>query len=189
MLKINDFKTKHELRKYAKNVRSELDMQFISSKIVDNIKNQPFFEKAENILIFYPFNSEPNLLGLMVSTGKNWFLPRVDLKNQILTIHPFQSNLNLVKNKWGVPEPSEDNKITDHAIIDLVAVPALMADRSGHRLGYGAGFYDRFLPSLSKSCVKFIPVPDELFVDCLPCDVWDIQVDWVITESGTAGVI
>jgi 5-formyltetrahydrofolate cyclo-ligase len=58
-----------------------------------------------------------------------------------------------------------------------------MADKNGHRLGYGAGFYDRFIPGLNENCLKIVPVPDKLFVDSLPYDHWDIPVNIVITEK------
>ena len=58
-----------------------------------------------------------------------------------------------------------------------------MADRKNFRLGYGGGFYDRFLPSLSPDCVKIAPVAAELLVEKLPVEGFDIPVDFVVTQN------
>ena len=90
----------------------------------------------------------------------------------------------LIENKWGIPEPdplsSEEAAVAD---IDLVIVPLLAYDLKGHRVGYGAGFYDRFLADCR----------DETLIVGLshfdPEDQWiksedyDIDLDWCITSN------
>jgi 5-formyltetrahydrofolate cyclo-ligase len=105
------------------------------------------------------------------------------MQNRSLIIHKYQYGNPLIINKWGIAEPCCDLEEIDIAIIDMAIIPALMADKNGNRLGYGAGFYDRFIPGLRKDCLTITPVADELFVDSLPYDHWDIPVDYVITSS------
>jgi 5-formyltetrahydrofolate cyclo-ligase len=176
-------KTKQDFRKYAKDLRSRLDVSRISTEICDNFKNPDFYKFSKNILSFYPFNNEIDLRELYKDNSKNWYLPRVDSDSRGLIIHRYQDGDTLIKSKWGVYEPFDEQKIVDPAIIDVVIIPALMADKYGFRLGYGAGFYDRFIPGLRKDCLKVVPVPEELFVESLPRDHWDIPVDKIITQK------
>ncbi|MDD3012418.1 MAG: 5-formyltetrahydrofolate cyclo-ligase [Candidatus Gastranaerophilales bacterium] len=175
--------SKKALRDNAKNLRTNLDMADISCKILQNIKKQDFYSDAKHILSFYPFNNEVDLRGLYKDSSKNWYLPRVEMNHKSLIIHGYRNGDTLVKNKWGVYEPCCDLKETDIKQFNMIIIPALMADKNGHRLGYGAGFYDRFIPGLNKECLKIVPVPDKLFVDSLPFDHWDIPVNIVVTEK------
>lgn len=177
-----NFQTKKEYRNYAKKLRAELDIEKISFSICEKIKNQDFYLKSQNILGFYPFNSEISLIELYKDNSKNWFLPSITQEKEMF-VHSYKYGDKLVENRFKVPEPLtlRENNLEK---IDLIFVPALMADKNGYRLGYGAGYYDRFLPNLKKSCTKIVPLPERLFVENLPSDEFDIPVDIVITENG-----
>lgn len=180
---ISDFTNKKEYRTYAKELRAGLDMVKISYFICENIKEQDFYINSKNILGFYPFNSEADLTELYKDDSKNWFLPSINPSKKEMFIHPYKYYDILIENKFRVPEP-----ITPHEenleIIDMIIVPALMADKSGHRLGYGAGYYDRFLSKIKHSCIKVVPLPEELFVDALPYDELDVPADIILSEKG-----
>jgi 5-formyltetrahydrofolate cyclo-ligase len=182
MTTISDFQTKKELRIFAKKRRAELDIDNISFGICKNIKKLSVFENAKNIMGFYPFNSEIDLTELYKDSSKIWLLPSVNLSTKEMFVHPYVYDDILVENKYRVAEPINKH-ISNLEIIDIVITPALMADKCGYRLGYGAGFYDRFLPKLDSNCIKILPVPEEFFIDKLPCDEFDIPVDFVVTEK------
>jgi 5-formyltetrahydrofolate cyclo-ligase len=177
-----NYKTKSEYRIYAKKLRTELDIKKISVLISKRVIAQNFYKKSKNILGFYPFNSEISLIELFKDDSKNWFLPSIDEVSKEIFIHPYKYGDKLVKNKFNVPEPVTE-KENDLKKIDLVFVPALMVDKKGYRLGYGAGYYDRFLPLLKDTCVKIVPITEELFVESLPYDDFDVPVDIVVTEK------
>lgn len=179
---IINFKNKKEYRNYAKNLRANLDIQKISFLICENIKKQEFYKKSQNILGFYPINSEINLTDLYKDRSKKWFLPSVGASTKELFVHPYKYDDKLVENKLKVPEPITA-KENDLEKLDLIFVPALMADKYGYRLGYGAGYYDRFLPLLKNSCLKVVPLSEELFIEKLPCDEFDIPVNILVTEN------
>lgn len=174
---------KSELRAFAKSKRSSLSINKISQLIIKNIKSLSVYENSKNILSFYPFNSEIDLREFFIDQSKYWYLPRVDNFFKNLEIKKYKYNDTLVINKWGVSEPEESLDNLDPGLIELVFLPALMSDKNGYRLGYGAGFYDRFLPLLKSNCIKIIPVPDDLLIENLPYDSWDIPADYVITEK------
>ena len=85
--------------------------------------------------------------------------PRVNFESGEIESVSFTAESRLTKNKWGINEPDAmdapdvDEKISD-ADIDLVLVPLLCFDETGHRVGYGRGFYDRFLARCRNDCKK-----------------------------------
>ncbi|MBI1234165.1 MAG: 5-formyltetrahydrofolate cyclo-ligase [Alphaproteobacteria bacterium] len=109
-------------------------------------------------------------------------LPRVVGRGQPLAFHHFTPGDELVKGAFGVEEPGE---ATDRAKPKLVLVPLLAADLRGHRLGYGAGYYDMTLDALRKAG----PVTavglcyDEQIVKSVPTGKHDQPLDWIVTEQ------
>jgi len=108
----------------------------------------------------------------------NIVIPKVE--NSILNHYLFESKEQLAKSKWGIDEPSY-GKIIEPIIIDLVLVPLIIADKLGNRIGYGKGFYDRFLKECKLNCQKIglslLPLLDEII--CI--EPTDIPLDHVIT--------
>ena len=101
-----------------------------------------------------------------------------------LTHFQFQKDTTLKINDWGIPEPVSTEGIPVH-LIDAVICPLLIADSLGNRVGYGKGFYDRFLASCRRDIVKvgisyFEPV--EPIADI---STWDIPLDYLITPLKT----
>lgn len=172
---------KQSLRQYAKNVRNIANSSQISTLICENIRKTQEFKNAKNIMIYYPFGSEINILELLKDTSKNWILPKVTGDN--LDVYFYSQGDILSENQWKIPEPCLENKKTDKKVIDMVILPGLCADKKGYRIGYGLGFYDRFLRFVPRRCVKLIPVVSELFLDEVPKDLWDESLDIVITEK------
>lgn len=164
------------LRKRAKNIRKTLDIESISRKIREKLIVHPFYKNATNVMIFYPTKYEINLLDLVKSSDKNFFLPRVN--GLELDVCEFCEDTLLAKSELNILEPCS-NSVSPN-LLDLVIVPALMADRQGYRLGYGGGFYDRFLSKFKKDFKTIVVVPEKLFVDELPIDEFDQKIDDVV---------
>lgn len=166
---------KTDLRIFAKELRKNLPLQDISQKLANKIKEDKIFQNARNIMFYYPTKYEINLLELL-ETNKNFYLPRVNGQN--LEVCPYKKNDELRQSsELCIYEPICSNVNSD--ILDLIIVPALMADTKGYRLGYGCGFYDRFLTNVK--CKTISAIPKELLVDKLPTDDFDIAVDKIIT--------
>jgi 5-formyltetrahydrofolate cyclo-ligase len=108
--------------------------------------------------------------------------PRVDRKTQEIVSVPYWRETPLVENSWGIREPAGDT-LVEPPEIDAVLVPGLCLDRQGHRVGYGKGYYDKFLSQCRPDCVKiglslFEPV-DEID-DIGP---YDVALDLCITPE------
>lgn len=81
------------------------------------------------------------------------YAPRVNVFTGEIEELSYSANSVLVENKWRIKEPT-DGEIVDPSEMDLVIVPLLCFDESGNRVGYGKGFYDRFLARCRPDCVK-----------------------------------
>lgn len=99
-------------------------------------------------------------------------VPRVTENGQLEHFY-FEGAHQLTSSSWGIPEPKQGVP-TPVEKIDLVIVPLIVADKQGHRVGYGKGFYDKFLSSVKSGCMKvglsfFEPV--ERIADVAPYDI------------------
>jgi 5-formyltetrahydrofolate cyclo-ligase len=108
--------------------------------------------------------------------------PRIDHDNGQLDHLAFNGDTAFVVNKWGISEPISDIRISESAI-DMTLIPLLCFDLSGHRVGYGKGFYDRFLARCRADVQKvglayFGPV--ERIEDI---DAFDVRIDHVVTPD------
>ena len=110
------------------------------------------------------------------------YLPKVINKTE-LSHHLLSENDVLKRSKWGIPEPTNHISISED-ILDLVFIPLLSFDLAGNRIGYGAGFYDRFLSKCKKSCLKvglaITPPLDNIDFT----EEFDIKLDQCITHHG-----
>lgn len=173
--------TKKELRTKAKSIRSSLDMEKLSERIVENILVLDAYTKAKNVMLFYPLDNEVDLRRLLNDKSKSFYLPRV--KGEGLVICPYKIGDELTKSKYKTKEPTSA-AIKNTEIIDIVFTPALMASRNFNRLGYGGGFYDRFLSKISSTAVKITPIPSALITDEIPIESFDETIDIIICENG-----
>lgn len=174
LLYIKNMDSKIDLRTNAKRIRKTLDIALISKEAVSKIRNCEEYKNAHNVMIFYPMKYEINLLELL-NDDKNFYLPKVcgnDLK-----ICPFKADDKLIKAEFNVCEPCSNPVGAD--VIELAIVPALMADSENYRLGYGGGFYDRFLTA-NPHVKTIVPIAKELYVDKLPHEEFDVRVDYIV---------
>lgn len=172
---------KTHLRTKFKEERKSLDVEQISRDIVRNIRSQAFYKKAEHVMIFYPLKYEINLLDLL-NDDKNFYFPKVHGEN--LLVCPYESSVKFEKAAFNIYEPCSAPVFPE--ILDLIFVPALAVDKKYYRLGYGGGYYDRFL----KGCnaVTAVAIPEDFIIEELPHDIFDVAVEHVITNGKKAHV-
>jgi 5-formyltetrahydrofolate cyclo-ligase len=108
--------------------------------------------------------------------------PRVDRKIDDVRNLEFTSNTELIENAWGIREPASGESI-DPAEIDMVLVPLLCFDERGYRVGYGKGFYDKFLSRCRPDCqmIGLSYFPPVGFIDDLA--EYDVRLDRCITPT------
>lgn len=167
------------LRIRFKEERKKFNIEIVSNSIVANIRQENFYRTAKNVMLFYPLKYEINLLDLL-QDDKNFYFPKVDGEN--LLVCPYMSNVTFEKSALNIYEPCSAPVRAD--ILDLIFVPALAVDTDNYRLGYGGGFYDKFLKTINAFTV--VPVYEDFVVDKLPHDDFDIPVDCIITNGKKA---
>ena len=163
------------LRKKAKEIRSNLDIELLSSKLQEKLKLTDEYQQAGNIMFYYPLQGEIDLLSLLEDKTKQFYLPKIDGKN--LLCCPFKEDDEICLSCFKTCEPLSEP--CDKSFIDLVIIPALAVDKNNYRLGYGGGFYDRFLADFSGK--KVICIPSELIFETIYPEKHDIKADLIIS--------
>ena len=148
--------------------------------------------KPDKIFLYSPFRNEPDLEGIRdhMDSSVAFGLPVMKPAHS-MDFYRWESKKSLIKNSYGIAEP--DPQVSESLRADhqtLVLCPALGVDRSGVRLGYGGGYYDRYFGDLLRSNRQHQPVLmgvvwDEFFFDKpLPFETTDIRMAWIATEKG-----
>jgi 5-formyltetrahydrofolate cyclo-ligase len=109
-------------------------------------------------------------------------VPRVDANADEILSLKFTSETELVKNDWEIDEPAHDEFVEPN-LIDLVIVPGLCFDASGHRVGYGKGYYDRFLRKCRADCVKVGVSYFDLVERIDDIHQGDVRLDFIVTTK------
>lgn len=140
-----------------------------------------FRNEVNTTLIRQIVNTELPLTG---HASVRWVAPRMIPGSHHMTHHLWDDDTLLVHNRWGIPEPDPVLSPTiEPAELDAVLVPLLGYDARGHRVGYGGGYYDRFLaecrPEVIKIGLSFFE-PIEAIQDL---NEWDVQLDLCITPD------
>ncbi len=170
--------------KYAAIRQSIPDRLEKSKAICDNFLGTMSYAHADTVLLYHSINQEVDTIGLiatLIASDKRVALP-VCRENGEMIFRYLTDMAQLTKGFFSAPEPNsscEEFISSRHAIC---VIPAIAFDKKGYRLGYGKGYYDRFLTD--PSIVKVGFAYDELFVDTLPKGRFDIACDLVITPKG-----
>lgn len=178
---------KEELRKQFAQVRasSHAKMRYDDKqRIFANLRQIPSFVKAKTIMCYFARGSEvptKNLILELLNSEKRVVLPRTNTEDKSITPYFITSIEDLEVASFGVLEPNLNCKICKSEDIDVVLVPAVAFDERGHRLGYGLGFYDRFLPGIK--CETIGLAYDETILNTnLPVDSHDVALNHVVSE-------
>ena len=168
--------SKQSLRQWARGKRKEFDMEAVSAILADKLSQTNEYKNSKNIMLFYPLSNEVNLLSLLNDKKKNFYLPRINGKNLECCVYHMGDELS--ESKFHTKEPVCES--CDKTNIDLIIVPALACDKNKCRLGYGGGFYDRFLEDYQG--IKVVCIPHALLVPNIFPDNYDVKMDLIITE-------
>lgn len=153
-----------------------------SLMICRNIEAWSVFQEAAVILSYLPMTDEVDLLPLVENNPqKNWLVPRILLQGR-MQFHPYDPG-RLIRHRFGMLEPDPSLPVIPAEQVELVLAPGLAYDRRGWRLGYGGGFYDRFL-SGQQTLVSLGVIYQALLLPDLPHQEYDVPVQYIVTENG-----
>ena len=178
---------KIQLRKKYLNLRKNkyfnIDKSFFLPLI--NLIRHKFKKKIIKVALYYPSNFELNVLKILEHrnfSNQEILLPVTD-KNNLMNFFSWKKNEVLFLGKFGILEPIKSKP----KIPDLILVPILAFDKNKYRLGYGKGFYDRYLNKYLKKFKNIFTVGIAFSFqrhDKLPVNKKDVKLDYIITEKG-----
>lgn len=173
---------KDALRRRMRMVRAALDDRLLRSVALwAALAELDEYRQASTVMAYCGIGDEPDtdpLHARVRADGKALVLPRVEGDVMVAV----GADAPLARSPLGIPEPP--GAPVDHATIDLVIVPGLAFTPAGDRLGYGRGYYDRFLATLPTSTCAVGACFAELVVDALPTEPHDRRVRHVVTDVG-----
>ncbi|MGQ9629826.1 MAG: 5-formyltetrahydrofolate cyclo-ligase [bacterium] len=184
----NPKEEKKAIRRRILNERNSMDRSEIakrSEEIARKLISSPEFESAGVVMVFVSFGSEvrtQRILNAALSSGKRVAVPLVQDK-KIIASELLDPENDLAPGTYGILEPKpECVRPVPAEEIDLIVTPGLAFDRRGYRIGYGAGYYDRFFKTTRPDAPKIAVAFDFQVLDEVPTTERDLPVDAIITE-------
>lgn len=172
---------KNLLRREVKTLRDNMsskDKELLSKIITDKFLKEEILKKSKVIMSYMDFKNEVSTCYLhkkLIEMGKILVLPKVCGDN----IVPIKYENEFIEGKFGIKEPLGEKFLEK---IDIVIVPGIVFNRRGDRIGFGRGFYDRFL-SKNKAVIKYSFGYDFQLRDNFSGEEFDIKIDKLITEK------
>jgi len=174
--------TKEQLRAIYLKRRAQIKQRPQADKEISaQLFDAPFYASAKTVMTYLSYKSEPDTLGIvsrMLADGKTVCAP-VCFGNGRMEAYAFEDAGVLMPSSLGILEPPKQRRISP-AEIDLNIVPGCCFNGKGYRIGYGGGYYDRYLQN-------FRGVTCGLFYDCLKTEFLaektDIPLHYIITEK------
>ena len=177
---------KRALRKELNQRQCSLSNEYkkeASLEIAKRVFESKEYQEAKTIFIYCGTSNEVDtsiIIRDALKNGKHVALPKI-LSLGIMETLEIKSMEELIPERHGILEPKEDSRKISPEEIDLALIPCLGFSRDGYRIGYGGGFYDRFLPN--GNFAKIIIAFDQMSVESMPVGAFDHKVDKIITES------
>jgi len=179
-------KQKRELRKVIKEritLFSVAERQASDAFLFERVLALPEFRSANTIFCYVGAEGEINTLPILqeiLVAGKILAVPKCISKG-VMNAYPIRSLAELQPGKYGILEPISSRPAIEPANIDLCFVPCLTCSKDGKRLGYGGGYYDRYLAQAY--FFKIALCRTSLLLDDIPVEEHDVRMDLVITDS------
>lgn len=184
---------KKQLRRQAIKERDGIsvpDRIFYSRMIFERIRKELFYQRATNILLYSSFGSEvrtDEFLTQCIQDGKKVYYPKTTMDDYSMEFYEIYSIKDLNEGNYGIREPygltkAYSNKMITGVSDTLMIVPGVAFDTMGHRVGYGKGYYDRYLsrfPDIFKCGVAF----EIQIKPSVPFDDTDELLDALVTEG------
>ena len=185
-MKITSPEEKRNLRAKYRELRKnipEQEKKRSDDLICETVMSLSCFRFADTVLIYAPIGSEVNVNKIAhraFEARKKVAFPVCNTETHEMTFRYVSSLDELTAGSYSIPEPPADSEIFSYNPHTLCIVPALAFDKSGFRLGYGGGYYDRFLKNFDG--ISLGVAYDAQIADDLPRGIYDMHVDIIVTE-------
>lgn len=185
---LNEYESKEKLREALLEQRESIpEPQYYgaSADIVERLKEVAEYQNATTVHCYVSMNKRREvetreLIREMLDKDKDVIVPITNVEDGTLKNVRLHSFDELEENQWGVLEPANGEEVSGDKF-DLVIVPMVGGDEQGNRIGYGKGFYDRFLQDVG--CIKIGLLFEDNVVKEIPTEKFDIPMDKIVTEN------
>ncbi|WP_437990601.1 5-formyltetrahydrofolate cyclo-ligase [Sorangium sp. So ce145] len=183
------YRAKAELRKRARAVRSSIPLDAIlerSRRIQRALAELPALVAARRVALFYPIEGRNEvdlreLDPLLRARGAQVAYPSIDPESRAMTFRFVEDPEAMEERGLGFREPDATDE--EAAALDVIVVPALQIDARGHRIGYGAGYYDSTLPRFCPPAHAVGVVFDFQLVAEVPATPGDVPLGTIVTDA------
>lgn len=185
--------TKKELRRTAKEKRDALSPEQVSrfsADILQKLLAHPWYNQSHTIFTYVSMGNEVQTHKLIMKAlddGKRVCVPKVTPGEFMTAIRINSMTAELERGFFEVLEPINGLTAVSEREIDLVIVPGLLFDRKGYRIGYGGGYYDKYLNKITADCKTIGLTFSSQIVHSLPHEEHDMRVMLVLTEKEMIG--
>lgn len=179
---------KKDLREKYKKIRNDIENKELKSKIItDKIINSEIFNESEVVALYSNLPSEVDttfLINNSLNKGKIVLLPKV-IDKFSMEFYKIESIKDLNVGSFGIKEPNNINKISREDI-DLIIVPGICFDNSFNRIGFGKGYYDKYLYNDNKIIKIGICFDEQILANnSIETTEFDIKMDMILTDKNT----
>lgn len=167
---------------------TEGQRQEYGEAIVRHVTEMPEVQSAKVVLLYLDFRGEVSSEGMIlwgIEQGKTVCAPVTVVEERRLIPVRIETAGEYDVGAYGIREPKmREELVVGVEEIDAVILPGVGFDRKGGRLGYGGGYYDRFLPRLRPDAKKIAVAYDVQVIDAVPMEEHDTVLDALVTELG-----
>ena len=183
---------KNQLRQYYKQLRNQLSAATVekySAQIAAQLFELPLWQNSQTIMLYLSFQNEVSTVAIYQAgwqRGKTMLIPICGPQDGLMEMSCITSMEQLVYNRYGIGElPAHLQHMIAPEQIDLCLIPGIAFDHAGNRLGFGAGYYDRYLLRLRPDVKRLaLAYECQLHSQLLPIDQYDLPMDYIVTQSG-----
>jgi 5-formyltetrahydrofolate cyclo-ligase len=182
---------KNKIRKDIIEKRDSVDLKkkrSFDQIIIKKLKETAEYIKSKNIFIYVGFGSEidtAKYIEEFLKEGKKVFVPRTNIAIKTMEAVEITSLKELERNKFGILEPNKDMEAIDKKELELIIMPGVAFDIKRGRVGYGGGYYDKYMEDIDVSIPKIVLAYELQIIDRVPREEHDILPDSIITEKRT----
>lgn len=169
-----------------RNYTSQIDRKEWNNSIFSKFINSDLYKKANKLFIYVSYSSEVNTIEIInraLLDKKDIYIPKTYKESKSMIAIKINSLNELIVDKYGIHEPTvvDESKIgTD---FDLIIMPGVAFDECGNRIGYGGGYYDKYICLLEKNIKKVALAYEIQIVEKIESETHDIKVDYIITNE------
>ena len=170
------------------NIKDEEKIEW-DQLIFASLVKSDFFIKAKKIFIYVSYKNEVDtkkIIQYSLKNKKEIYVPKTYLNEKNMKAIKINSLDELIVDNYGILEPKyvDKNNIGDN--FDLIIMPGVAFDRCGNRIGYGGGYYDKYISKLNYNVLKIALAYHFQITDSIKAECHDINVDYIITNKSRA---